>query len=59
MQDRRRIRHARHAQPMPIWMVGSAAFAVVFAGTTYVLTPDAPGKAEVRREWSKRTTDQH
>jgi hypothetical protein len=44
---------------MPIWMVGSAAFVVVFAGTTYVLTPDAPGKAEVPREWSKRTIDQH
>ncbi|QDH74524.1 hypothetical protein [Brevundimonas sp. M20] len=44
---------------MPMWLAGTGAFAIAFAGATYVLTPDAPGKAELRREWSKRATDQH
>lgn len=43
---------------MPIWLAGTGAFVITFAGATYVLAPDAPGTAELRREWSKRTTDQ-
>lgn len=42
-----------------MWLAGTGTFAIAFAGATYVLSPDAPGKAELRREWSKRTTDQY
>lgn len=31
----------------------------LFGGTTYILTPDAPGKALVMDAISKRTTDHH
>lgn len=34
-------------------------FALVFMAATYVLTPTAPGRAEVDRYISERTTDQH
>lgn len=36
-----------------------AVFVGLFGGITYVLTPDAPGKAQVMAAVSKRTTDQH
>lgn len=36
-----------------------AVFVSLFGGTTYMLTPDAPGKALVMDAISKRTTDQH
>lgn len=36
-----------------------AVFVGLFGGTTYVLTPDAPGKAQAMAAISKRTTDQH
>ncbi|MBX9616822.1 MAG: excalibur calcium-binding domain-containing protein [Caulobacteraceae bacterium] len=55
----RRWTQRTRPDPKPLWLVGTGAFAIAFAGATYVLSPDAPGKAEVRREWSKRTTDQH
>ena len=41
-----------------LWLVGTGTFAIAFAGASYALAPNAPGKAELRREWSKRTTDQ-
>lgn len=40
------------------WLVPFAVFVFLFGTTTYVLTPDAPGKEAVRAEWNKRTTDQ-
>ena len=43
----------------PQGLAPAGAFALVFGGTTYVLTPEAPGKAAVRAEWTRRTTDQH
>lgn len=45
-------------KPTPLWLAGVGAFAIAYVGATYVLSPDAPGKAQLRREWSKRTTDQ-
>ena len=36
-----------------------AAFVFCFGTTTYLLTPDAPGKDVLQAEWDKRTTDQH
>lgn len=44
---------------MPMWLLGTGAFIIAFAGAAYVLALGAPGKAELRREWNKRTTDQH
>ena len=48
-----------NSKPAPIWLVGAGAFVIAFIGASYVLAPDAPGKAELRQEWRKRTTDQH
>lgn len=48
-----------NAKPLPIWLAAIGTFAIAFGGATYALTPDAPGKPALRREWSKRTTDQH
>jgi len=42
---------------MPMWLAGVGTFAIAFGGATYVLTPGAPEMPELRREWSKRTTD--
>jgi hypothetical protein len=36
-----------------------AVFVGIFGGTTYILTPDAPGKAYLIETLSKRNTDQH
>jgi len=47
------------AKPLPTWLAGTGAFAIAFSGTTYLLAPEAPGKPEIRREWNKRTKDQH
>lgn len=47
------------SKPLPIWVVGSGAFALAFTGATYAIKPNAIGKAELRREWTKRTADQH
>lgn len=44
---------------MPIWMAGLATFVAVFLGATYLLSPDAVGKAALGQAWTKRTTDQH
>jgi|VirMetMinimDraft_7_1064189.scaffolds.fasta_scaffold254707_2 hypothetical protein len=41
------------------WLAPAGTFVLVFSGTSYILTPGAPGKAAVRAEWIKRTTDQH
>ena len=49
----------RRAKPTSLWLVGTGTFAIAFAGASYALAPNAPGKAEIRREWKKRTTDQH
>jgi hypothetical protein len=53
-------RRSKRSNPKltPLWLAGVGTFAITFAGATYVLAPDAPGKSELRREWSKRTTDQ-
>lgn len=40
-------------------LLPAAVFVGLFVGTTYVLTPEAPGKAEVMAAVTKRTTDQH
>lgn len=40
-------------------LLPAAVFVGLFGGTTYLLTPDAPGKAEVMDEITKRTTDHH
>ncbi len=40
------------------WLAPAGVFAVTFAAALYALTPDAPGKAEMREEWTKRTSDQ-
>lgn len=56
---RRRAKRSRRQQnPASLWLTGLGTFAVAFAGASYALAPNAPGKAELRREWSKRTTDQ-
>lgn len=52
---RRRARQFRKSD-LPL---ASAVFVLCFGATTYVLTPDAPGKNALRAEWEKRTTDQH
>lgn len=52
-----RIRQNRRKQPG--WVAPVTAFAVVFGGTSYLLAPEAPGKAAIGAEWTKRTTDQH
>jgi hypothetical protein len=63
--DGQMARHPRRwskrsrTEPKPLWVVGTGAFAITFAGGTYVLAPDAPGKAELREQWTRRTTDQH
>ena len=40
-------------------LLPAAVFVGLFGATTYVLTPDAPGKVEVLEAVSKRNTDQH
>tara|TARA_R110000787_G_scaffold47687_3_gene115352 strand:+ start:893 stop:1177 length:285 start_codon:yes stop_codon:yes gene_type:complete len=40
-------------------LLPAAVFVGLFVGTTYVLTPEAPGKAEVMAAVTKRTTDHH
>lgn len=37
----------------------TGVFCSVFLAASYILTPDAPGKAAIESEWNKRTTDQH
>ena len=56
---RRAKRSQSQQKPTSLWLVGSGTFAIAFAGASYALAPNAPGKAELHREWSKRTTDQH
>ena len=51
----KRSRHKSEASA--VWLAGTAAFAIAFAGATYVLTPYAPGRAELRRQCSKPSTD--
>lgn len=41
------------------WVAPAVAFALVFGGASYLLTPEAPGKDAIKEEWAKRTTDQH
>lgn len=53
-----RLSMGSNPKPTPLWLAGVGAFAIAYFGATYVLSPDALGKAQLRREWSKRTTDQ-
>lgn len=60
LHRRRRLRQSqRRTQPTSLWLVGAGTFVIAFGGASYALAPNAPGKAEIRREWTKRTTDQH
>ena len=49
----------RSSPRQPSWRAPAALFALVFAGASYALTPDAPGKDMLRAERIKRTTDHH
>lgn len=40
-------------------LLPAAVFVALFGATTYILTPDAPGKAYLIETISKRNTDQH
>lgn len=53
------VRQRSRKRKPPGWAAPAVAFAVVFTGTSYLLTPGAPGKAVLQAEWTKRTTDQH
>ena len=51
------MRRAKARKPAT-WVAPVATFTLVFAGVSYGLAPQAPGKDAIRQEWTKRTTDQ-